>query len=68
MIAASDRIAETIKLSRPAHRALMAAGIVSFADLTKWTRQDIANLHGIGARTFVFLEPAMVERGVTFKA
>lgn len=68
MTAASDRIAETVKLSRPAHQALTAAGIVTFADLAKWTRTDIANLHGIGPKTFVFLEPAMAERGVTFKA
>jgi predicted flap endonuclease-1-like 5' DNA nuclease len=68
MTAASDRIAETVKLSRPAHQALAAAGIATYADLAKWTRKDVASLHGIGPKTFVFLEPAMNERGVAFKA
>lgn len=67
MTAASDHIAQALKLSRPAHQALAAARIVTFADLAKWAREDIANLHGIGPKTFVFLEPAMAERGVTFK-
>jgi hypothetical protein len=68
MTAASDRIAETVKLSRPTHQALAAAGIATFADLANWTRTDVENLHGIGPKTFVFLDPAMAERGVTFKA
>lgn len=68
MTAASDRIAETVKLSRPALQALAAAGIATFADLANWTRKDIASLHGIGPKTFVLLDPAMTERGVTFKA
>jgi hypothetical protein len=68
MTSAADRIADILKLSRPAHQALTAAGIVTFADLSKWTRKEVANLHGIGPKTFVFLEPAMNERGVAFKA
>ncbi|HEV7276443.1 MAG TPA: hypothetical protein VGN80_09170 [Devosiaceae bacterium] len=68
MTAASDRIADTVKLSRPAHQALAAAGIITYADLAKWTCKDVANLHGIGPKTFVFLDPAMRERGVAFKA
>lgn len=67
MTAAADRIVETVKLSRPAHQALAAEVIVTFADLANWTCKDIAQLHGIGPKTFVFLEPAMAERGVTFK-
>lgn len=68
MTAASDRIAETVKLSRPAHRAMAAAGIVTFADLAKRTRKDVADLHGVGPKTFVFLDPAMAEREVAFKS
>jgi hypothetical protein len=67
MTAASDHIADTVKLSRPAHQALTATGIVTYADLGKWTRKQLADLHGIGPKTFVFLEPAMNERGVAFK-
>jgi predicted flap endonuclease-1-like 5' DNA nuclease len=67
MTSASDRIADTVKLSRPAQRALAAAGIVTYADLAKWTRNDLSNLHGIGPKTFVLLEPAVKERGVALK-
>jgi hypothetical protein len=65
---ASDKIAGTLKLSGPAHRALEAAGIVTFADLTGWTRRAVADLHGIGPKSFVELDPAMTERGLAYKA
>ena len=62
-----DRIAETLKLSRPAHRALEHAGIVTFADLAGWPRNSVADLHGIGPKSFVELDPAMAERGLGYK-
>ena len=68
MSGAGDRIADTLKLSRPAHRALAAAGIETFADLAGWVRQDVADLHGIGPKSFVELDPAMVERGLDYRA
>ena len=67
MTAPSDRIADTLKLSRPAHRALAAANIVTFADAATWTRKAIADLHGIGPKTFTELDPDMAERGLTYK-
>jgi len=63
----AERIAQTVKLSRPAQRALAAAGVVTYADLENWTRQQVAQLHGVGPKTFVVLEPAMKARGVDFK-
>ncbi|MCP8884520.1 hypothetical protein NIM87_13460 [Devosia sp. XJ19-1] len=68
MSAATDRIADSVKLSRPAQRALAAAGIITFADLALWVRQDVADLHGIGPKSFVELEPAMSARGLSFKS
>ncbi len=68
MTAAADRIAERLTLSRPAQRALAAAGIVSFVDLSNWTRKDIAALHGIGPKSLVELDPAMAVRGLDYKA
>jgi len=68
MTAPTDRIAETVKLSRPSQRALAGAGISTFADLADWTRAAIAALHGIGPKTFTELDPAMAERGLTYKA
>lgn len=66
MSKAEDPIAGTLKLSRPAHRALAAAGIVTFADLTRWTRSAVAALHGVGPKSFVELDPAMAQRGLTY--
>ena len=63
----ADSIVETVKLSKPAQRALAAAGIVTFADLRTWSRADVAALHGIGPTAFRGLEPAMRARGVAFK-
>jgi hypothetical protein len=68
MTAPTDTIANTLKLSRPAHRALDAAGIVTFADLARWTRKDVAALHGLGPKSFVALDPAMEQRGLTYRA
>lgn len=68
MSKAEDPIAGTLKLSRPAQRALAAAGIVSFADLSQWTRTAVVALHGIGPKSFVELDPAMKARGLDYKA
>ncbi len=68
MTAPTDRIAECLKLSRPAHSALAHAGIVTFADLSLWTRKAVADLHGIGPKSFVELDPALAERGLGYKA
>lgn len=68
MSSPSDRIADSLKLSAPAHRALTHAGIVTFHDLTGWTRKAVADLHGIGPKSFTELDPAMAERGVDYKA
>lgn len=64
----SDRIADTLKLSRPAQRALAAAGIETFADLATWPRHRVADLHGIGPKSFVELDPALAERGLSYEA
>jgi len=63
-----DPIVGTLKLTRPAHRALAAAGIVTFADLAQWTRRDVADPHGVGPKSFVELDPAMKARGLDYKA
>lgn len=66
MTAPTDRIADVLKLGRPAHQALAAAGIVTFADAAQWTRKDIAALHGVGPKTFTELDPAMEARGLSY--
>jgi len=68
MSAKSDVIVATLKLSRPAQRALEAAGIVTFADLSLRTRGEVAGLHGIGPKSFVALDPAMAARSLDYRA
>jgi len=68
MSTASDRISETLKLGRPAQRALEAEGIVTFADLALRTRAEVASLHGMGPKSFVALDPAMALRSLDFRA
>lgn len=62
-----DPVAGSVKLSRPAHRALAHAGIASFADLAEWSQKDVAALHGIGPRAFPELIAALAARGLAFR-
>jgi hypothetical protein len=62
-----DPIAGSVKLSRPAHRALVHAGIVSFVDLAAWTQKDVAALHGIGPASFPQLHAALEARGLRLR-
>lgn len=64
----TDPIATSVKLSKPAHRALANAGIVSFADLAQWRQADVARLHGVGPASFPELIAALAARGLGFKA
>ena len=64
----ADPVATGVKLSKPAHRALANAGIVTFADLARWTQRDVAALHGIGPTAFPPLLAALAARGLGFKA
>jgi hypothetical protein len=63
-----DTLEGAVKLSRPAHRALAQAGITTFAELARWTRQDVAALHGIGPSAFPLLIAALSARGLEFRA
>ena len=62
-----DRIADVVRLSRPALQALARAGIDTVAELTRWSRGEVAALHGIGPTAFSGLEAALAARGLTFK-
>jgi len=56
------------KLSKPAQRALINAGILNARDLAQHTRAEVATLHGIGPLAFPVLENALVSSGLRFKA
>ena len=55
------------KLSKPAQRALMSAGIYTAKDLAGNTRAEVKALHGIGPSAFPILEAALKSVGLKFK-
>lgn len=55
------------KLSKPAQRALLNHEIYTEEDLARWTRTDLAKLHGIGPSSFPILENALSSAGLKFK-
>ncbi len=56
------------KLSKPAQRALINAGIFSAQDLAQRSRAEVASLHGIGPTAFPILDSALNAAGLRFKA
>ncbi|MFY9945094.1 MAG: hypothetical protein WAL07_03475 [Exiguobacterium chiriqhucha] len=54
------------KCSAPAERALAAAYIDTLEQLATYTRQEIADLHGIGPSVLRILETALHEQGLRF--
>lgn len=63
-----DLLEGSVKLSKPAHRALAQAGITTFAELSRWTEKDAAALHGVGPKAFPELIAALKARGLSFRA
>jgi hypothetical protein len=54
------------KLAAPAQRALAAAGIHRLAQLTKFSEDEIKQLHGIGPNALKQLRRALVAKGLSF--
>ena len=65
----SDKIStETLKgFSHPAERALATIGVTRLSQLTKYTEQEILNLHGMGPKGIRVLKAALQEKGLSFK-
>lgn len=61
---ADDVITTTCRLSKPAQRALAAAGITTYAHLATWTVQDLSTLHGIGPHAMASLRQGLAERAL----
>jgi hypothetical protein len=55
------------KLAKPAQRALANAGIGSLKQMSRFTRQQISELHGIGNNALVVLQKALEDAGLSFK-
>jgi predicted flap endonuclease-1-like 5' DNA nuclease len=49
-------------MSGPSLRALAQAGITSLDTLARWSRTDLAALHGMGPKGMRLLEDALAQR------
>lgn len=54
------------KLGAPAKRALASAGISCAADFSKFTGNEVADMHGIGPNALAKIKAAMAANGVSF--
>jgi hypothetical protein len=54
-------------VSAPARRALATLSISSLTELAKFTKKDIAKLHGMGPSGIKILETALNKEGLGFK-
>lgn len=54
-------------VASPARRALAAAGVLSVADLARFTEDEVLSWHGVGPRGVVALKELMAERRVSFR-
>ncbi len=59
---------ELANLSKPAQRALVSHSIFSARDLARFTRKDVAAMHGIGPSAFPILDATLKSAGLQFKA
>lgn len=56
-----------VKLSRPAQRALAAAGITSLEQVSEYSLEEISAMHGVGPTTIVALKKALAANGLSFR-
>ncbi len=55
------------KTSKPAERALVAAGYTRLEYLTNVTETELGKLHGMGPKALGILKAALAEKGLAFK-
>ena len=55
------------KIGAPATRAVNAIGILSLEQFTKYSEDEIIQLHGVGPKAVRILKAALKERGLAFK-
>jgi len=54
-------------ISAPARRALQREGIATLKQLSRYTEEELAALHGVGPATFPKLRAALKDEGLSFK-
>lgn len=65
--ASSDEAWRAIGLAAPARRALVDAGLTELTQLSKWTRADLASLHGMGPTALMKIDDALRTSGFSFR-
>ena len=55
------------KISKPAGRALAAAGIVTLEQVAEHSENDLLALHGVGPTAIRLLREVMAEKGMRFR-
>ncbi len=55
------------KLAAPARRALESIGVNCLEDLAKFSRDEIAALHGMGPNAMTALEAAILAANLSFR-
>ena len=58
----------TIKISKPAHRALQGASIETLEQLTHYREEELLALHGFGRKGLEILKRTLAEHGLSFKS
>lgn len=54
-------------IGRPARSALATIDVYDLAGVAKHTRKELLALHGFGPKAIRLLEPALAEKGLSFK-
>jgi predicted RecB family nuclease len=54
-------------LGAPARRALQNAGITTLQQLSKWSKKELLQLHGMGPSSIPRLEAVLKKHGLTLK-
>ena len=65
--ASLDGVWRGLGLAAPARRALVDAGLTELAQLCKWTRAELASLHGVGPNALRTIDVALMSRGLFFR-
>ena len=65
--ASQDGAWRAIGLAAPARRALVDAGLTKLTQLSKWTRADLAALHGMGPNALMKIDDALKISGFSFR-
>jgi DNA-directed RNA polymerase alpha subunit len=61
-----EPISDLPKTSRPAQQALHNIGVATLEQLSRFSEQEIAALHGMGPKALAILKVALAEKGLSF--